>query len=88
MIHCSFTATQPSKQGVGPATAAGIMHSNCADILMSGICVHLEEQLKKTLEPTSPACCLEMATRVTAKNLLNLLFSVQQLALGLLLLLL
>lgn len=67
------------------------MHSNCADILMLGICVHLEEQLKKTLEPTtgnySPACCLEMATRVTAKNLLNLLFSVQQLALGLLLLL-
>lgn len=67
------------------------MHSNCADILMLGICVHLEEQLKKTLEPTTAqpaACYLEMATRVTAKNLLNLLFSVQQLALGLLPLLL
>lgn len=66
------------------------MHSNCADILMLGICVHLEEQLKKTLEATTglpAACCLEMATPVTAKNLLNLLFSVQQLALGLLLLL-
>lgn len=70
------------------------MHSNCADILMLGICVHLEEQLKKhlnllratTAQPA--ACCLEMATRVTAKNLLNLLFSVQQLALGLLPLLL
>lgn len=92
MIHCSFTATQLSNRRERPGYhCRNYAFKLCRYLNVGHLCA-LRRAIEKTLEPTTGnyylACCLEMATRVTAKNLLNLLFSVQQLALGLLLLLL